>query len=920
MIDFVAPAERASAHELLAECMRSPARRRIVLAHSGGAMRAVQLSGSALAGADGITLCLVATDLSAIEKAVQEMLRLRDEQQQGEKMRAALVEDGQRMRRKLDNLLAPDGDVGRLRLADLLDTEKLQDLMADFHAVVRIPMSLVDEEGRVLISVGMQDICSDFHRAHPDSAQNCAASAKLLREGLTLGESRLHRCRNDMWDMATPIVVGGRHLGNVQSGQFFFVDETVDRELFRAQARQHGFDETAYLAALDRVPRLERETVNRAIGFFTKLAGMISDLSQSNLKLARVLADHERLTAELRLSEERLRLLGDNLPERAIYQYVHGRDGRRRFLYVSAGIEQINGIKVADLLRDARVLLDQIAPDHRERFRDAEARSRRALSDLDVTVPMRRTDGEIRWMRLSARPRRVPDGTTLWDGTQIDITDRRRAEEALRESEARFRSVLEHSKDLIYRIDVRTDRHEYVSPSALAMTGYTAAEFMAMDGETVLGMIHRDDEPAVQRALIRLCATGKAEVEYRWQKRNGELCWLANSMVLIMDEAGRPLYRNGSIRDVTARKRREEALRLSEEKFNKAFADNPAAIALSRVEDGLLVEVNDTWQRMTGYTREEVLGRSAISMWPDSADRARFVSTLREKGSLQGWEQQFTRKCGAAYTVELSAQLIPVNGEVLVLSTLLDITDRKRSEQALRASHAKLEAANCELEAFTYSVSHDLRSPLRSIDGFAAILADQYNAALNDDARHCLQMVRDATQRMGQLIDHLLAFSRLGQQPLHAGPVSMEALVQAALRDLSAEQRGRRVQIKLGDLPVACADVQLIRQVWTNLLANALKFTRGREPAVIEVGCETADGRNAYFVRDNGAGFDMRYAGKLFMIFQRLHREEDFEGTGVGLAIAKRVIDRHGGRIWAEAARNQGATFYFTLEEAVEHE
>jgi light-regulated signal transduction histidine kinase (bacteriophytochrome) len=280
------------------------------------------------------------------------------------------------------------------------------------------------------------------------------------------------------------------------------------------------------------------------------------------------------------------------------------------------------------------------------------------------------------------------------------------------------------------------------------------------------------------------------------------------------------------------------------------------------------------------------------------------------------------RKDGSIVPVLVKHSAIKdASGKVVAVSKIAhDITKQKRSEEALRASHARLEAANKELETFTYSVSHDLRSPLKGVAGFAHILADEHGAEMSEDARHCVEMIRDNASQMGQLIEDLLAFSRLSQQPLAKQPVSAKSLAHDALQGLQAELDGRQIEISVGELPDAQADPHLLKQVWVNLLSNAIKFTRGRAPAVIHVGHEMREGVPVYFVRDNGTGFDMRYAGKLFTIFQRLHRQEDFEGTGVGLAIVQRIVSRHGGRAWAHSTKNQGATFYFTLEGMAEHE
>jgi len=226
----------------------------------------------------------------------------------------------------------------------------------------------------------------------------------------------------------------------------------------------------------------------------------------------------------------------------------------------------------------------------------------------------------------------------------------------------------------------------------------------------------------------------------------------------------------------------------------------------------------------------------------------------------------------------------------------------------------QLEAANKELEAFSYSVSHDLRAPLRAMDGFSRELLERDSAPMDDEARHYLERVRNNAQRMGQLVDDLLAFSRMGRQPLKLQRVLPAEVVRAVWEELNSQRDGRRVEMHLDELPACQADPAMLKQVFANLLDNALKYTRRREQASITVGCLNNNHQPTYFVKDNGVGFDMNYAHKLFGVFQRLHRAEEFEGTGVGLAIVQRIIHRHGGEVRAEAALEEGATFYFTLK------
>jgi signal transduction histidine kinase len=235
-------------------------------------------------------------------------------------------------------------------------------------------------------------------------------------------------------------------------------------------------------------------------------------------------------------------------------------------------------------------------------------------------------------------------------------------------------------------------------------------------------------------------------------------------------------------------------------------------------------------------------------------------------------------------------------------------------EERIRERTSQLEAANKELESFSYSVSHDLRAPLRAINGFSRILSEDYAVQVPKEARRYLDLVQDNARKMGQLVDDLLNFSRLGRQALQKQQVSPADLARQVLEEIHSEDQGRNVQVSIGDLPVAQADPSLLRQVYTNLISNAFKYTRARDKAQIEIGATSANGNGiVYYVKDNGAGFDMQYAGKLFGVFQRLHKAEEFEGTGVGLAIVQRIIQRHGGHIWAEAEVDKGAKFSFTL-------
>jgi len=259
---------------------------------------------------------------------------------------------------------------------------------------------------------------------------------------------------------------------------------------------------------------------------------------------------------------------------------------------------------------------------------------------------------------------------------------------------------------------------------------------------------------------------------------------------------------------------------------------------------------------------------------------------------------------------KLSA-ILPVLSRALSMRRLR--IENAALDRALRERAAELETANKDLDSFAFSISHDLRAPLRSVQGFSGLLAEKYRNGMSTEAQEFLDDTRAAAGRMEQLIEDLLSFSRLGRQPLSKRRTKLLEIVQAVLRELPRIAEGRHVELSVGDLPEVDADPSLIRQVFSNLLSNAFKFTAQQQRPLIEVGCERESGEQVFFVRDNGAGFDMRYATKLFGVFQRLHSEEQFPGTGVGLSLVQRIVHRHGGRIWAEAEPDKGATFRFTL-------
>jgi PAS domain S-box-containing protein len=507
-------------------------------------------------------------------------------------------------------------------------------------------------------------------------------------------------------------------------------------------------------------------------------------------------------------------------------------------------------------------------------------------------------------------------------GTILDITERKLAEDALRESEDKFKYVFDHS--LIAKSITLPFGEINVNRAFCDMLGYQPEELKKMNWADIS---HPDDIKLTNDSLNLILSGKKDSVRFtkRYIHKNGSIVWADVGTSLRRDANNNPQYFMTSVNDITERKTAEDELLMQSE----IMSHMAEAVYLVRMEDGIIVFANSRFEELFGYAPGEMTGKP-VSIVNAPTDKSpveiatEIIGELEKNGFWTG-EVLNLKKDGTVFWSHANVAIFDHSkfGKVLV-SVQQDITERKNAESQIKKLNEDLEnrviqrtelleAANKELEAFSYSVSHDLRAPLRSVHGFTKILLEDYEANLDDEGKRICGIISSSATKMGELIDDLLSFSRIGRSTLSSSEIDMKRIAKVVFEGMTSPTERKRIKLNIGKLQKAFGDITLFGQVWTNLISNAIKYSSKNDVSEISIGSKIAGNMIIYFIKDNGVGFDMQYAHKLFGVFQRLHSEADFEGNGVGLAIVQRIILKHGGNVWAEGEEEKGSTFYFSL-------
>jgi PAS domain S-box-containing protein len=589
------------------------------------------------------------------------------------------------------------------------------------------------------------------------------------------------------------------------------------------------------------------------------------------------------------------------------------------------GCEQITGYTKEEYAADPQLWLRMI----KDEDRDAVVEQITAI--LSGKIPsfiehrIVRKDGAVRWVSDTIIPQLDSLGQLKsYDGNVKDITVRKQAEENLTASEARYRYMFEQNPVPMLIYDLQTRDLLAVNDAFIISYGYTASEAKSL---SLLDLYPESEKQSINELISHLHGIAYAG-EWHHLKKDGSLITVeAYSHAFIYE--GREA-RIAVVTDISERKMTEEALRERERQISLIYdtvGDTIFNVKVEHDDTYCFSSVNKRFLSTTGLPINQIVGRRVQDIIPEpslSLVLAHYAEAIREKKIVR-WEETSEYPTGRLVG-EVSIAPVFDDSEkcVSLVGSVHDITDRKKAEAEIRHLNddlerrvaqrtAQLEAINNELEAFSYSVSHDLRAPLRHASGYVDLLLKRCKSDLTEKGQHYLASIADSVHQMGMLIDDLLQFSRTGRTELLQSFNDMKEIVEEVIVPLHHETSTRTIEWVIGPLPKVFCDRMMLKLVWSNLLGNAVKFTRTRSVARIEIGYMEENNEFVFFVRDNGVGFDMQYAQKLFGVFQRLHTIEEFEGTGIGLANVHRIIAKHGGRTWAAAELDKGATFYFTL-------
>lgn len=801
-----------------------------------------------------------------------------------------------------------------LNINDLIDVPELQSVVDEFNKITNIAMAIGNKDGQLVVQSGFQDICKNFHRANPKSCANCTKSDMKLFAGATSGKHMKYKCLNNMWDISTPIILDGKTVGAIYLGQFIYDDDAIDYEVFKAQAKRYGYDEKAYLEALSKVPRMSHQAIENIMNFYIKFANVVALLGYKNSKIQAAKTKQELLILSLLASEKRFASTINCIPGAILIfdrdlkiQYANDAiskiSGKEAFYHIGKGAEEIWG-------------KDSLTP-YVSALKNALKTQTNQFIDIDVPYP----DNAYRNFHVSFIP-------SVKDGMDIEIlgiiheyTEQKQMADAKIFQDNLIRDMGEVAKIGGWEFDVASGKGSWTEEVAkihgLEPMGETtlALGVSFYTGESKI-RIDRAIKTAIEQAI-------PYDIELELTTANGVKKWVRTIGQPTVSD-GKVVRVHGSFQDVTTQKENEQLIKDSETRYQNLFESAPVGVAVSSEEK--LIFINPAGLEVLGATsNDQVIGKSLLDFFMPGESENPIKKMLSGKKGAMPVESTCLRLDGTSVPIEVRAISFNHHGMSAAQVIFSDITTRKNAQQAIEQLNIELEQkveartrqlldANTELDTFTYSVSHDLKAPLRGIDGYSKLLLEEFEDQLNQDGQFFLSSIRQSVTRMNQLIDDLLAFSQIERRQFQNVAVDLQKVVNELIDELADDflAGGGVIKTDLHNITMKTS-LEGLSIALKNLIENAIKYSSAPEKALIEISAEENETRILIKVSDNGIGFDMKYHDKIFNIFERLHRVEDYPGTGIGLAIVKRVAGRLHGNVWAISKLGSGSTFYFEI-------
>ncbi|HWQ48555.1 MAG TPA: PocR ligand-binding domain-containing protein [Methanosarcina sp.] len=804
-----------------------------------------------------------------------------------------------------------------LELADILDVSAIQSLMDDLHELTHATIALVDLKGNILVNVGWQDICTKFHRVHPETCKHCMESDTKLSRGNAPGEFKIYRCKNNMWDVATPLIVDGQHIGNIFSGQFFFDDELLDHELFRSQARKYGFNENEYIATLEKVPRLSRESVNKNMSFFVKLANMISQLSHSNSKLAKSLKERNILVDKLNKSREdldRAQAVGNIGSWRL--------DVRKKELTWSDENHRIFGIPKGTHLT-YETFLSKVHPDDRK-YVDKEwiAQLKGKPYDTEHRIVV---DGKIKWVRKKAYFEFDKSGEVIGGfGITQDITERKQAEEALRrahdsleakvkertsELEKAYESLLEEERRLseaqkiahIGNWDWNLATNEiYWSDEMCSIFGRFSKRLFHKHSE-LLNFTHPEDRSYVDNAVKNALNEKSFSIDHRIISADGEERIVHAQGEVVFDEKKSPIRLRGTIQDITDRKKAEEKIRI----LADAVESSNDAIITESLE-GTITSWNKGAEQIYGYSAEEALGKNVSILEPDNlkGEIKKLIEKVKQGEEIQHYKTLRLKKDGRLINVSVTySPVIDASGKLIAVSAIgRDITEQVNAEKLL----AKAE------EARKKEIHHRIKNNLQVISSLLDLQAEKFRSRECEDSE-VLNAFKESQDRvMSIALIHEELHEGRGDDALNFSSYT-KRLVENLFQTYRVGNVNTSLNIELEENISFDMDTAVPLGIIINeLVSNSLKYAfLGRDNGKIQIKLHRE--KSAEFVNSGQGSTEESHNGTNFILTvsdNGIGIPEDFNlenSSSLGLQLVETLIDQLGGEV--ELKRDSGTEF-----------